>query len=44
LRNKDENSLLYIGKNTVTRRAIKIRMAEPVEGDENYEWRRDLYA
>jgi hypothetical protein len=43
LRTEEFKGELVVGKNTLTRKAIEIRMAEPVEGDECYEYRRNLW-
>jgi len=40
---REDDGELVVGKNTVIRKAMEIRMTPPREGDEDYEWRKNLY-
>jgi len=41
---KEKRGFMVVGKNTVIKKAIALRMKEPVEGDEDYEFRKSKWS
>lgn len=41
---KEKKGMMIVGKNTVVKKAIALRMKEPVEGDEDYEFRKSKWS
>jgi len=41
---KEKKGFMVVGKNTVIKKAIALRMKEPVEGDEDYEFRKSKWS
>jgi large subunit ribosomal protein LP0 len=40
---KEKKGVMVVGKNTVIKKAISLRQKAPVEGDEDFEWRKSHY-
>lgn len=40
---KEKKGIMIVGKNTVVKKAIALRMKEPVEGEEDYEFRKSQW-
>jgi len=41
---KEKKGFMIVGKNTVVKKAIALRMKEPVEGDEDYDFRKSKWS